>query len=220
MDTIDVYLEIGKSRTFAGALAWPGWCRSGRDEAAALQALFDYGPRYARAVRSARQGFEPPAALAALAVVEKIPGGMGTDYGAPEQIPAGDARPVTLDELRRLIALLRACWKTFDAAAEAAAGHELSKGPRGGGRELEKIVAHVWEAEAAYVRRIGDQLDPGLPRLEIRKATLRALEHMAEGTVPMVGPRGGARWPARYFARRAAWHVLDHAWEIDDRTIG
>ncbi|MGI8847592.1 MAG: hypothetical protein ACR2GX_04910 [Candidatus Dormibacteria bacterium] len=25
-------------------------------------------------------------------------------------------------------------------------------------------------------------------------------------------------WPARYAARRIAWHALDHAWEIEDRT--
>jgi hypothetical protein len=45
---IDVYLEAGQKRTFAGALAWPGWCRNGRDETSALQALFDYGPAGAR----------------------------------------------------------------------------------------------------------------------------------------------------------------------------
>jgi hypothetical protein len=26
-----------------------------------------------------------------------------------------------------------------------------------------------------------------------------------------------SRWPPRYVVRRAAWHVLDHAWEIEDR---
>ena len=25
-------------------------------------------------------------------------------------------------------------------------------------------------------------------------------------------------WSPRYAVRRAAWHVLDHAWEIEDRT--
>ncbi len=45
-DKFDVYLEIGKKRTIAGAIEWPGWCRVGRDEDTALQALFDYGPRY------------------------------------------------------------------------------------------------------------------------------------------------------------------------------
>jgi len=27
-----------------------------------------------------------------------------------------------------------------------------------------------------------------------------------------------AVWPARYAIRRTAWHVLDHAWEIEDRS--
>jgi len=25
-------------------------------------------------------------------------------------------------------------------------------------------------------------------------------------------------WPARYAVRRLAWHVMDHAWEIEDRS--
>jgi hypothetical protein len=224
MNSIDVYLEQGQTRTFAGALDWPGWCRSGRDAAAALQALLDYGPRYARAIHSARLGFEPPAALAELVVVEKLPGGKATDFGAPEAVPARDALPVTFEQLRRYMALLRACWKTLDAAAEAAAGHAspLRKGPRGGGRDLDKIGEHVRLAEAAYVGRIGGKLAqdlaPDQAQRENRKALLRALEHSAQGLVPAVGPRGGARWSARYFVRRAAWHILDHAWEIEDRT--
>ncbi len=34
-----VYLEVGPRRIFAGAIDWPGWCRSGRDEETALEAL-------------------------------------------------------------------------------------------------------------------------------------------------------------------------------------
>ena len=45
-NNINAYLEIGRKRTFAGVMEWPGWCRMGRDEAAALQALFEAGPRY------------------------------------------------------------------------------------------------------------------------------------------------------------------------------
>ena len=48
MNPIEVFVETGKKKTFAGAVDWPGWCRGGRDEAGALQALVDYGPRYAR----------------------------------------------------------------------------------------------------------------------------------------------------------------------------
>jgi hypothetical protein len=34
---VDVVLEIGKKRTFAVALDWPGWTRRGRDEESALR---------------------------------------------------------------------------------------------------------------------------------------------------------------------------------------
>jgi len=27
----------------------------------------------------------------------------------------------------------------------------------------------------------------------------------------------GGTWPARYVITRSAWHVLDHAWEIEDK---
>jgi hypothetical protein len=31
-------------------------------------------------------------------------------------------------------------------------------------------------------------------------------------------PIAGKKWPPRYAARRIAWHALDHAWEIEDRS--
>ena len=224
MDNVAVYLEIGMKRTFAGAIEWPGWCRSGRDEATALQALIDYGPRYARAIRSTRLDFEPPIALNALTVVEKLPGTFDTNFGVPAAAPAADAQAVTFDQLRRLIALLRASWRAFDEVAEAAASQELRKGPRGGGRDLDQLRDHVRMAEAGYLRRLGAKLElpPGLDLAlalrESRKAILRAVEHAAEGQAPILGPRGGVHWTARYFVRRAAWHILDHAWEIEDRV--
>ena len=58
---LDGYLETGQKRTFAGALDWPGWCRSGRDEASALQALFEYASRYARIFQGTQLNFQPPA---------------------------------------------------------------------------------------------------------------------------------------------------------------
>src|SRR3712207_1634303 len=77
---IDVYLEIGQKRTFARALAWPGWCRSGRTADAALQALFDAAPRYARVLAAAQLPFQPPADVAAFAVVERCTGNTTTDF--------------------------------------------------------------------------------------------------------------------------------------------
>jgi hypothetical protein len=50
---LPIYLESGSKRTFAGALEWPGWCRGGKTEAAAIEALLAYAPRYAAALQTA-----------------------------------------------------------------------------------------------------------------------------------------------------------------------
>src|SRR6185295_8098611 len=71
---IDICLEAGAKRVLASALEWPGWARGGRDRAAALQALVDYGPRYARVLRGTRLGFHAPAGAPAFAIVEILKG--------------------------------------------------------------------------------------------------------------------------------------------------
>src|SRR4051812_11524381 len=128
-DRVEVYLIVGKKLTFAGAVDWPGWCRSGRNEESALRALFDSGPRYERALHGTRLEFRAPADVSAFAVVERLEGNATTDFGAPDIGPSGDATPVDDSELRRFEAVLKACWRAFDAAAKKAAGKELRKGP-------------------------------------------------------------------------------------------
>lgn len=220
---IKVYLEIGKRRTFAGAIEWPGWCRIGRDQDAALQALITYGPRYARILRLAHVEFEVPADATAFAVVERLEGNATTDFGAPDVAPSGDTRPIDTAELERFQTLLAAYWKAFDAATKKASGKELRKGPRGGGRDLEGIIRHVLGADQSYLARLarkhqkseGQDLSEELN--QTRQEILHALEATARGQVPARGPRGGVIWTSRYFVRRVAWHVLDHLWEIEDR---
>jgi hypothetical protein len=223
-ERIAVALEVGARRVFASALDWPGWARSGRDEATALQSLLDYGPRYKRAIAAARLGFRPPADLSQLMVAERLKGGAGTDFGAPGVAPAVDSQPVTADELRRLQSILGAGWKTFAATVEAARGRPLRTGPRGGGRDLAKLVAHVLESHAAYLHQISwkVKLDPASEAQSaigrVATDTREALAAAATGKMPARGPRGGARWSARFFVRYAAWHLLDHVWEIEDRV--
>ncbi len=217
---MDIYLEIGQKRTFAGVIDWPGWCRSGRDEQSALQALFDYTPRYARVLGSARLGFQAPRALSVFAVIERLKGDATTDFGAPSRAPARDRWPMDDDDLRRFQRFLKACWRTFDEAVQAAAGKALRTGPRGGGRSVEKILEHVLGADRAYLARVGWKIkgdDVGTQLEQTRQAVLKALAAAAHGETPARGPRGGAYWTPRYFVRRVAWHVLDHAWEIEDR---
>jgi hypothetical protein len=159
-----------------------------------------------------------------LKIVERLTGDATTDFGAPSIAPAADARPFTDRDLDRQVRILRASWRALDRAADAAEGVELTKGPRGGGRELPAIVGHVVGAEASYARRIlaktpaVDGVDAVAARDDVREAAVEALERAATGDLPERGPRGGKLWSARYFVRRAAWHVLDHAWEIEDRS--
>ena len=224
-NTIEVYLEQGSRRTFAGALEWPGWCRSGRDEKAALQALIDSGPRYARVLHAAHMAFRAPIDVAELTVVERLPGTTTTDFGVPEVAPTRDMEPFEQAELERSEKLLQACWQAFDRAVQAAKGKQLRSGPRGGGRDLDKIMEHVLRAEQGYLHRLAWKL----PRDEVtdmnedfartRQAVLDALAAAARGEMPERGPRGGAIWKPHYFVRRVAWHVLDHVWEIEDRVM-
>ena len=222
---IQVYLEIGEKRTFAGGIDWPGWCRSGRDEASALGALVDYGQRYAQVLRAKQFQFRAPADTSVFAVVERLKGNATTDFGAPNLAPSADTKPVSEAELQRFEAILKACWRAFDAAVKSANGKELRKGPRGGGRELEGVVQHVLGADAGYLSRLAwkvkqDQAaDSDEEMKRTRKAILEALTAAAHGEVAPRGPRGGIRWTPRYFVRRVAWHVLDHAWELEDRIL-
>jgi hypothetical protein len=221
---IEVYLEVGQTRTFAVAPDWPGWCRSGRDEALALQALYDYGPRYARALQTMQLSFHAPSEASDLVVVERLTGNATTKFGAPNLALSRDTRPIDPTELQHFQTVLKACWKTFDMAVQAAAGRVLRKGPRGGGRDLAKIIQHVRDVDIAYLRSLGgkpqpgDEEDPSRALAQIRRDILTTLISATRGEVPARGPRGGVRWTPRYFVRRLAWHELDHTWEIEDRT--
>ena len=44
---IAVCLEVTLKQAVASVLDWPGWCRAGRDEGAALAAPASYAGRYA-----------------------------------------------------------------------------------------------------------------------------------------------------------------------------
>ncbi len=222
---MNVYLEAGSKRVFACALDWPGWSRSGRHEEDALEALLAYGPRYAGAVRGAvRPAFHAPRASTDLRIVGRVKGDATTDFGAPSIAPAADAGELDAKAFARVCAILRASWSAFDRAAAGAEGVELAKGPRGGGRDLDAIVAHVVNAEAAYTGHLAARR-PGVEEAnaadaveEYRIATLDALDRGFADGLPAAGPRGGKIWTIPYFVRRAAWHVLDHAWEIEDRA--
>jgi hypothetical protein len=204
MTATEVYLESGKKRVFAGALEWPGWTRGGRDEQEALAALGAYAPRYAPITERAQRRFRR--AGHDFVVVERLAGSGATDFGAPYAIPEHDRRPIDGTTAARLVGLVGAAWDYFDDVVAASPPH-LRKGPRGGGRDRDAIAAHVAEAEASYARSIGVRVKPPENRVAMRAAITAALQDRVSDT----------KWPIPYAARRIAWHVLDHAWEIEDK---
>jgi hypothetical protein len=132
-----------------------------------------------------------------------------------------DAVAVSLDDLARIEALLKAGWRSFDTGVDSARGKTLRAGPRGGGRSVDKIVEHVRDAEAGYLSGLGWPFKTdarGRARIEAtRAAVLEGLGASRRGEIAPKGPRGGVRWKPRFFARRLLWHALDHLWEIEDR---
>ncbi|HWH23617.1 MAG TPA: hypothetical protein VNW68_01865, partial [Candidatus Limnocylindria bacterium] len=160
-----------------------------------------------------------PAGGAELRVVERLAGGAATDFGAPEAIPAADRRALAPAELEQLLAIHAACWSTLLDVARRASGRPLTSGPRGGGRSLPAILEHAAGAETAYLSQLGGR-DAGAAggALALRDSFAASARARAAGELPDRGPRGGQRWPARYAIRRSAWHLLDHAWEIEDRA--
>ena len=89
-----VYIETGEKKVFACAEEWPGWCRCGKDEEKAMQALFDSRFRYARAVTGGKMVFVPPVNLYDHIVTARYQGDSGTDFGVPAVIPDSDREPV------------------------------------------------------------------------------------------------------------------------------
>ena len=196
MDPIQVFVETGKKKVFVGAVDWPGWCRSGRDETLALQVLIDYGPRYAQVLHSREIEFRAPSDASGLIVTERHDGNATTDFGAPAVVLDADREPIDRTEFERSRALLLACWQAFDGAVQQATGKELRKGPRGGGRDIEKIIDHVLQADTGYLTRLAwkhkgeseTSLDQELGRA--RQAVLDALGVAIKGNLPQRGPRG------------------------------
>ncbi|MDQ3576493.1 MAG: hypothetical protein M3443_02605 [Actinomycetota bacterium] len=215
MARIKVYTEATAKKAFACALDWPGWARPAKTEELAVETLASYAPRYAPVAAAA--GLRWPATLD-FEVVERLKGSGSTDFGALDKPPKADAAKITALAARRQASLLQASWDLFDEVV-ANAPPALRKGPRGGGRDRDKIVEHVLSAEASYARMLGIKNDPKTSDLSPsavahrRVQVIRLLSATSDGTPPV--EKG---WPMRYAVRRFAWHVLDHAWEIEDKS--
>lgn len=224
-DTREIYLEIGQKKVFAVSANWPGWARSGRDESSAIQALCKSAPRYLKAITSTGLEFHSPESSSAFIIMDRLKGNATTDFGASDALFPNDWHPIEDKKLERSKVILNSCWNALNQAIAAAQGKTLKKGPRGGGRDLIKIIHHVMEAEEGYLRVLGykrvgiENASIDERKFQLREEVLQGLDLAISGHISREGPRGGKRWSPGFFIRRVAWHALDHAWEIEDRIL-
>ncbi|HEV2954405.1 MAG TPA: hypothetical protein VG015_09955 [Candidatus Dormibacteraeota bacterium] len=207
-----VYIESGTKKVFACAYDWPGWCRGGKNEPAALAALESTTRRYQLIADLAGVDFD----VEGFEVCDRIAGSSTTDFGVPAVVTEVDRRPLGGDQAARLATLVEATWTALDLVY-ARAPTELRKGPRGGGRNRDAIYGHVLGAEVMYARKLGIKLqEPAITDrdaiAELRQSIRAVLAAPSSGQ-PLL--EGG--WVPAYAARRIGWHVIDHAWEIEDR---
>jgi hypothetical protein len=217
--TLRVILEVGKSRrVVAGAMDWPGLDRWGSSEGAALEKIASYLPRYAGVAQRADLESELPRGQQP-EVVERVPGSSSTDFWGIAHVPSQIEREVLAPAtLERRLDLLRSCWAYFDDAA-ARVSAELRLSPRGAGWSRDEIVRHVYANEPEqFSRKVGvrTERDVVLSQAGLvahRQAYLDAIrEYNAEA-------RPARTWPIQFLIRRTAHHVMDHAWELEDRDL-
>lgn len=211
-----IVIETGTKKVFASAIDWPGWSRSGKTEEDALNALVAYAGRY-RAVADIERIHGVNATAREFDVIERVAGNGATDFGVPDHPAKCEDEPMTDAECERQVTLLKACWAYFDDVASRVS-EELRKGPRGGGRDRDGIVKHAFEAERSYVRQIRVKTPKGAMDTETGLREHRAAVCLAIREMKASGEKPRS-WPLRYFIRRAAWHVLDHAWEMEDKNL-
>ena len=218
-DTLRVILEIGKKRrVVAGAMDWPGLDRWGRSEDDVLGSLASYFPRYAGVAERAGLGSAFSRA-GAMAVVERVPGSSSTDFWGIAHVPSQIERDVLSPaDLERRLDLLCACWAAFDDIA-ARASPELRPQPRGVGRDRDRIVRHVYVTEPVnWSRKVGVRTDLDVVLTQDGLATHR-VDYLDAIRAYNAEGKPARTWPIQFLIRRTAQHVMDHAWELEDRDL-
>ncbi|HEX5828568.1 MAG TPA: hypothetical protein VFY23_13670 [Candidatus Limnocylindrales bacterium] len=207
-------------RVVAYAIDWPGWSRGAKTAEAALETLEAYRARYRPVAVLAGMAAEFEAA-GPLEVVEDRVGTGSTDFWGISFSPssAETADPVDDAALERGLTLLQAAWAFFDGVA-ARVSPEMRKGPRGGGRDRDRIIRHTIRNESEdFAKRVG------LRNEEESALTPKGLRHHRETYLAAMraynrgeGPRMRSSSLA-FLVRHSAFHMLDHAWEMEDKDL-
>ena len=218
-DTMRVMLEIGPKgkKVVAVAPDWPGLARGAKTGEDAVARLCAYRPRYAPVAALAGMAGEF-AAITTMDVVERYPGTGSTDFwGISFAFSDIDRQAVSSEELDRELRLMRACWAFFDDVRSRVSA-ELRKGPRGGGRDRDRIVRHTLGAELDWAKKL--EVRAPLDAI-LTDGGLKAHRDAYCDAIRELHTQGklARTWPLRYLIRHTAFHTLDHTWEMEDRDL-
>jgi len=218
LKNIRVMLEIGPKgkKVVAVAPDWPGLERGAKTEEAAIEKLQAYLPRYAKVAKLAGMDAEFSDTTD---VVERYKGTGSTDFwGISFAFSSIDHQDMSSEELERELILMQACWKYFDKVRSRVSA-EMQKGPRGGGRDRDRIVLHVCANEQDWARGLGvgikdaEWVTDAKGLKAFRRDYCKAIRTFhAEGKMART-------WPLQYLIRHTAFHTLDHAWEMEDKDL-
>lgn len=221
-DRIRVTLEIGPKgkRVVAVAPDWPGLERGAKSGEEAIERLRSYIPRYAQVARLAgmNAAFD---AIRNVDVVEQYPGTGSTDFwGISFAFSSIDRQDMSGGELERELMLMQACWAFFDEVRRRVSA-EMRKGPRGGGRDRDRIVRHTFAAEQDWAKGVGVLTPDGAMLTDEGLRAHRDAYCHAIRDYHSQGKWAGkmAKWPLRYLIRHTAFHTLDHSWEMEDKDL-
>jgi hypothetical protein len=216
-----VSLEIGPKgkKVVAVAPDWPGLERGAKTGEAAIERLQSYLPRYAPVAKLA--GMDAAFAVTTsttVHVVERYPGTGSTDFwGISFAFSGIDQQDISRDDLERELTLMQACWALFDNV-RARVSAEMRKGPRGGGRDRDRIVRHTLGAEQDFAAKLGVHAPEGAL---LTDEGLRAYRDTYCNAIRALHAEGkmARTWPLRYLIRHTAFHTLDHTWEMEDKDL-
>jgi hypothetical protein len=208
-------------RAVAFSLDWPGWSRGAKTPEAAVETLESYRDRYRPVAVLAGMALEFDAA-GALDIVEDRVGTGSTDFWGISFSPSSAERDEPIDEARleRGITILQACWTFFDDVA-ARVSAEMRKGPRGGGRDRDRIVRHTIRTESEdFAKQVGIRI-PEEAALSPEGLTTHRNDYIAAMRAYNAGKveRRMRSWTLPFLIRHSCFHTLDHAWEMEDKDL-
>jgi hypothetical protein len=207
-------------KSVAFGLDWPGWSRGAKTAELAVETLESYRERYRPVAVLAGMQREFDAA-GPLDIVEDRVGPGSVDFWGISFSPSSTEHgPLSDAEFERGITLLRACWEFFDSVA-ARVSPEMRKGPRGGGRDRDRIIRHTIRNESEdFAKQVGLRIpeEAALTPEGLREHRKNYVEAMRAYNAGEITKRMRS-WTLPYLIRHSAFHNLDHAWEMEDKDL-